>query len=116
MRHIPKFFNSTAVIASAVASLAIAAPAYAQDEAAEDGGLDEIVVTAQRRSENLQDVPLAVSSVRGDTLDAITSGGADIRSLAGRAPSLNIESSFGRSFPRFYIRGLGNTDFDLNAS
>ena len=31
-------------------------------------------------------------------------------------PSLNIESSFGRTFPRFYIRGLGNTDFDLNAS
>ena len=31
-------------------------------------------------------------------------------------PSLNIESSFGRAFPRFYIRGLGNTDFDLNAS
>jgi iron complex outermembrane receptor protein len=27
-----------------------------------------------------------------------------------------IESSFGRAFPRFYIRGLGNTDFDLNAS
>ena len=27
-----------------------------------------------------------------------------------------MESSFGRIFPRFYIRGLGNTDFDLNAS
>ena len=44
------------------------------------------------------------------------SGGADIRGLSGRVPSLNIESSFGRTFPRFYIRGLGNTDFDLNAS
>ncbi len=31
-------------------------------------------------------------------------------------PSLLLESSFGRAFPRFYIRGLGNTDFDLNAS
>jgi len=31
-------------------------------------------------------------------------------------PSLHIESSFGRTLPRFYIRGLGNTDFDLNAS
>jgi len=31
-------------------------------------------------------------------------------------PSLLVESSFGRTFPRFYIRGLGNTDFDLNAS
>ena len=44
------------------------------------------------------------------------SGGTDIRGLSGRVPSLNIESSFGRTFPRFYIRGLGNTDFDLNAS
>jgi len=40
----------------------------------------------------------------------------DIRFLSGRVPSLNIESSYGRAFPRFYIRGLGNTDFDLNAS
>src|SRR3546814_6353010 len=46
----------------------------------------------------------------------MTSSGADGRVLAGRVPSLNIESSFGRTFPRFYIRGLGNTDFDLNAS
>ena len=36
--------------------------------------------------------------------------------LAGRVPSLNIESSFGRTFPRFYLRGYGNTDFRLNAS
>ncbi len=36
--------------------------------------------------------------------------------LSGRTPSLNIESSFGRAFPRFYVRGYGNTDFRLNAS
>src|SRR3546814_16720089 len=59
---------------------------------------------------------LSVSVLSGDTLGAITSTGSDVRVLAGRVPSLNIESSFGRTFPRFYIRGLGNTDFDLNAS
>ena len=78
--------------------------------------VEEIVVTAQRRSENLQDVPLSVATVSNDTLAAINAGGADVRGLSGRVPSLNIESSFGRTFPRFYIRGLGNTDFDLNAS
>ena len=36
--------------------------------------------------------------------------------LNNRVPSLQAESSFGRFFPRFYIRGLGNTDFDMNAS
>src|SRR5213076_714206 len=54
--------------------------------------------------------------ISDETLAAINSGGADIRGLSGRVPSLNIESSFGRTFPRPYIRGLGNTDFDLNAS
>jgi iron complex outermembrane receptor protein len=36
--------------------------------------------------------------------------------MNAKIPSLAVESSFGRSFPRFYVRGLGNTDFDLNAS
>ena len=36
--------------------------------------------------------------------------------LASRAPSVYAETSYGRVFPRFYIRGLGNSDFDLNAS
>ena len=42
--------------------------------------------------------------------------GGDVRMLSSRVPSLTLESSFGRTFPRPYIRGLGNTDFDLNAS
>ncbi len=93
-----------------------AAPVVAQSTPSADGGLSDIVVTAQRRSENLQNVPLSVATVSGDALTAIQSSGADIRALSARVPSLNIESSFGRTFPRFYIRGLGNTDFDLNAS
>ena len=117
MRHFP----SATAISFALAAAAWAAPAAAQDAsvapAAEaDSGLGDIVVTAQRREESLQDVPVSVSVLSGDTLGAITSTGADVRVLAGRVPSLNIESSFGRTFPRFYIRGLGNTDFDLNAS
>lgn len=95
----------------------VAVPALAQDQtAAAADSLADIVVTAQRREESLQDVPLSVAVVAGDRLDVIQAGGNDIRALAGRVPSLNIESSFGRAFPRFYIRGLGNTDFDLNAS
>jgi iron complex outermembrane recepter protein len=116
MRNIRTFLTASSTIATALIGLSTATPAYAQDEAADDGGLEEIVVTAQRREENLQDIPISVDVVSGDKLDAINSGGGDIRAFAGRVPSLNIESSFGRTFPRFYIRGLGNTDFDLNAS
>src|SRR5687768_2766994 len=78
--------------------------------------LEEITVTAQRRAENLQEVPLSVSALDAERAGYLRSAGEDVRFLAGRLPSLNIESSFGRTFPRFYIRGLGNTDFDLNAS
>jgi iron complex outermembrane receptor protein len=99
--------------------MALPAMAAAQDAAPAEGEartLDTITVTAQRRVENIQDVPMAITTVDREKLDAITAGGEDIRLLSGRLPSLNIESSFGRAFPRFYIRGLGNTDFDLNAS
>ena len=113
----------TSFMALAIATAFHAAPAIAQatgdtDTPAQDAaeGVAEIIVTATRRSENLQDIPLSVATVDDETLAAISSGGADIRGLSGRVPSLNIESSFGRTFPRFYIRGLGNTDFDLNAS
>jgi iron complex outermembrane receptor protein len=83
---------------------------------AQQGTLEEVFVTAQKREENLQEVPLSVTSLSGDQLSVLNAAGADIRSLSARIPSLLIESSFGRTFPRFYIRGLGNTDFDANAS
>jgi len=78
--------------------------------------LDTLNVTAQRKVENIREVPVSITTLSGEPLDVLGSGGADIRFLSGRVPSLNIESSYGRAFPRFYIRGLGNTDFDLNAS
>ncbi|HEX9392431.1 MAG TPA: TonB-dependent receptor [Usitatibacteraceae bacterium] len=91
---------------------------FAQDAkpATEVGKLDAITVTAERRSENIKDVPNSISTLSGEKLDVINSSGQDVRALAGRVPSLNIESSFGRAFPRFYLRGYGNTDFRLNAS
>lgn len=122
--------SQTSLSALAIACAFATTPAFAQatgdtDQPAADAtqaqaepseGVADIVVTATRRSENLQDIPLSVATINDETLAAVTSAGADIRALSGRVPSLNIESSFGRTFPRFYIRGLGNTDFDLNAS
>lgn len=91
--------------------------AMAQETTSSTGGvLDTVTVTAERRAENIKDVPSAVSTLRGEKLDAIESDGQDVRAISARVPSLNIESSFGRAFPRFYIRGYGNTDFHLNAS
>lgn len=79
-------------------------------------GLEVVRVTAQKRVEDLQDVPASVAALPGDRAANLRTSGQDIRFLSGRVPSLYLESSFGRTFPRLYMRGLGNPDFDLNAS
>jgi iron complex outermembrane receptor protein len=91
-------------------------PAVPEETIALPTTVGEITVTARKFEEDIQDVPVSVSTLQGEDLDVLTTGGADIRALSGRVPSLVMESSFGRAFPRFYIRGLGNADFDLNAS
>jgi iron complex outermembrane receptor protein len=102
--------------ASAVLILAaglVASPACAADTPTD---LSEVLVTAQKKTENINDVPESVTAIGGEKLAVIRSSGGDIRMFSARVPSLTLESSFGRTFPRPYIRGLGNTDFDLNAS
>jgi iron complex outermembrane receptor protein len=96
---------------------AAAAPALAQDnDSASTGVLDTIIVTTTRREEDIQDVANSVTASSGENLAPLADGGADILALAARVPSLYAESSNGRVAPRFYIRGLGNSDFDLAAS
>ena len=114
--------RSFVALASLAAALA-ATPVWAADAAAAadeqpvaSEGLGDIVVTASRREEFSRDVPIAVTALTGENLAAANSSGLDIRFLSARTPSLLIESSFGRTFPRFYIRGLGNTDFDPNVA
>ena len=59
---------------------------------------------------------MSVSMLGGERFTSLFEGGEDIRALATRLPNLYAESSNGRLAPRFYMRGLGNTDFDLAAS
>ena len=102
--------------ALAAVSLAVLQLSAVAQTAGSAGQLQTITVTAERRLENIREVPSAVSALQGEILDVLNTSGQDVRLLSGRVPSLNIESSFGRAFPRFYIRGYGNTDFRLNAS
>jgi iron complex outermembrane receptor protein len=108
----PAFAMHHLAAAAALAVLHLGAAA----QTGTPGRLETVTVTAEKRAENIKDVPNSVSTLSGEFLDTLNSGGEDVRMLSGRVPSLNIESSFGRAFPRFYIRGIGNTDFDLNAS
>ncbi len=78
------------------------APAFAQDGMA----LEEIVVSARKRDESLQDVPIAVSAFGAEDIAA-----RDIRSIedvAKFAPGLSFAKAFGRSTDRPVIRGQGN--------
>ena len=105
-----------ALLAASSAVALLAAPAAAQTQPESDSRLDVIIITANQREEDLQDVPVSAASLPQDQIEAIFSSGEDVLALAARVPALYAESSNGRVAPRFYIRGLGNTDFDLAAS
>ena len=80
-------------------------PANAPAGAATGGALPQIVVTAQRRSENLQNVPVTVTAVTAVQLTA--SGITDTQDLAAVTPGLNFPSSEGTALP--HLRGIGST-------
>jgi len=121
MKRALRDLSIRSVLAITAAGTGLMAPqvSLAADEVADstaEGQLETVMVTAERREENIQDVPVSVSVVSETQLEALATSGGDVRMLAGKVPSLNIESSNGRTFPRFYIRGYGNTDFTSFAS
>jgi len=107
--------NKTSIALAIQASL-FATTSIAAEQEEDNAVLEIIVVTAQKRDQNSQDVPISIATLQGEELDNIFAAGDDIVALATRIPGLYAESSNGRIAPRFYIRGLGNTDFDLAAS
>ena len=95
----------------------LATPVIAQETQDDEvKKLEQITVTAQKRTQSIQEVPISIATLSGERFDSLFSSGEDIRALAVRVPGLYAESSNGRVAPRFYMRGLGNTDFDLAAS
>jgi iron complex outermembrane receptor protein len=120
-------------LGAAVAALAaIPAPLYAQAEEAPAGASEEdaaaaanealdqsatagpvedadIIVTARRRAENLQDVPIAVTAYSGETLERM--GALDITDLSDTTPNVTIETSRGTNTTlTAFIRGVGQQD------
>src|SRR3712207_302936 len=92
--------RALAALSATVSLAALAAPAAAQDTAPptdpvatepEEEAPGEIIVTAQKRTERLQDIPLAVSVVSGDQL-ALASR-PSVESAAQQVPALNFQKS-----------------------
>ena len=109
-----KIASLALAISAAFSTSALAQEATTTEK--KESALEKITVTAQKRTQSIQEVPISVATLSGEKFESIFSGGEDILALAVRVPGLYAESSNGRVAPRFYIRGLGNTDFDLAAS
>ena len=85
-------------------ALSAATPALAQDAADDNGGLEEIIVTAQKREQSVQDVPIAVTAVSEASLQANRI--FTVSDLSAIAPGLTVKPSAGGiSTPAFTMRG-----------
>ena len=69
----------------------LAAPAWAQTAASESATLDEVVVTAQKRSENLQDVPISIQALGSQKLDQLQV--SDVNDYVKFLPSVTAQTS-----------------------
>lgn len=88
--------------------------AVAQDVPSGAGPLEEITVTATRREESMQSVPISITAISGDAL--ADAGVRDTRDLVNFAPNLAQQGSFAQTSPAFFIRGIGSTQFNPNAN
>ncbi|MCT2401159.1 TonB-dependent receptor [Novosphingobium mangrovi (ex Huang et al. 2023)] len=98
---------------AAIGALAMTSPAMAQnttkpapEKPQQSAGLDEIVVTAQRRAENLQEVPIAIAAVSSDTLSK--AGVNETNTLSQVVPAVNFQRSGASGL--FFVRGVGTTN------
>ncbi|MFO1502963.1 MAG: TonB-dependent receptor [Steroidobacteraceae bacterium] len=111
-----KFLRRLLVCASA-ATLGASTLAAGQEAAPADTRptveqTEEIIVTAQKRSERLQDVPISVSAIGGDEIRDLRINTPD--DLAATIPNLGSTSTVGEGTPIFSLRGVSMSDFSLN--
>jgi iron complex outermembrane recepter protein len=99
--------NTACLLAGSAAIALLSTPVAAQDTgpaADKAAGLEDIVVVAQKRAQNLQDVPVAVSALTGGELQS--RGVSETSDLQGFVPSLQITTPYGRTQPNFSLRGV----------
>ena len=103
-------YVKTALLAGAAWS-ALSTFAVAQDAAPQDGAntVDDVVVTARRRDEQLKDVPIAVSALGAERLEQ--TGASDITALQQQTPNATVQVARGSNSTLIsFIRGVGQQD------
>ncbi|OYY71015.1 MAG: hypothetical protein B7Y44_01480 [Sphingomonadales bacterium 28-55-16] len=114
MRKSKALFYTAAV----VGLMAITTAAQAQNEQSTpdtQAGLGEIIVTATKRNENLQEVPVAITAI---TTEQLTKQGVfSTTDLNNSIPNLQVSSAYGETQPNFTVRGIGvGTEYNSNAA
>src|SRR5678815_2811131 len=99
-------------ILGALCGLAPASIALAQQAPAPQ--IEEIIVTAQKRAQSLQEVPVAVSAFSGEALQ--NHHVSDVTDLNQLAPSLQVKTDDNAANPKIFIRGVGLNDFNPNTA
>ena len=103
-----QMFNSQpAVLTVAVLTVSLALSARVQAQA-----LEEVVVTAQKRTENLQEVPVSVSALAGSEVEMFRF--RDSTDISAQIPNLQATNTGGDGFPIFSLRGVAMSDFSFN--
>ena len=111
----PGVVRNALTLTVSLAALAAAAPAFAQDTAAQadaEADTNEIIVTAQFRDQKLQDVPIAITAVDAALIEARSA--TSLADVTKAAPSVVLRpssSAFGNSISAS-IRGVGQGDFN----
>ena len=100
MRH----SNLLKALASAVAGATLSSPLVAQNI------LEEVVVVAQKREQNLQEVPIAINAFTGQQMNAL--GVSESFDIAAFSPGVHISGNLAGQNTQFSIRGVTQNDFN----
>lgn len=108
MAHISTFKSRLKMTASLltlpIGTAIVAAPAFAQEASAEEDDSNVIIVTATRRAESIQDIPINIAAIGGEQIEE--QGFDDISELVAYVPGINVADQGGRDGNRIVVRGL----------
>ena len=107
-----KLLGGICLAAASVAARAQTAPAPVATAEPAQGDTGDIVVTAQRRSERLQNVPVSITALSGAQLAERRVETAN--DLVGSIPNLQASSTIGEGTPIFSLRGISLADYSVN--
>ncbi len=103
-----RIYATGSSVAALLLAGGLASPAAAQQQATDVQAvtLEEVIVTAQRREQSLQDVPVAITAFSAETLER--TGATGLQDIVGKAPGVTL-TQFNIGEPQVYIRGVGTT-------